>query len=58
MHGDLTIKGTTKQVGFDVSYKGTSKFMGQTKTGIKATTIIDRTDFGINWVCIRSICFT
>jgi len=49
MQGDLTIKGTTKQVLFDVTYRGTAKFMGQTKTGIKATTSIDRTAFGLQY---------
>ncbi len=49
MAGDLTIKGITKPVVFEVLYKGTAKFMGQTKTGIKANTIINRTDFGLKY---------
>lgn len=49
MKGNLTIKGITKQVLFEVTYRGTAQFMGQTKTGMKATTAIDRTAFGLQY---------
>lgn len=49
MKGKLTIKGITKEITMEVIYKGTAKFMGQTKTGIKATGTIDRTEFGLKY---------
>jgi len=47
--GDLTIKGITKEVHFQVIKNGTVEFYGQVKSGIKATCTIDRFDFGLNW---------
>ena len=49
MKGKITIKGITKEITMEVIYKGTAKFMGQTKTGIKATGTIDRTEFGLKY---------
>ena len=49
MRGDLTIKNVTKEIELEVNYKGTVKFMGQTKTGIKAYGVINRPDFNLNY---------
>ena len=49
MRGDLTIKNVTKEIELEVNYKGTIKFMGQTKTGIKAYGVINRPDFNLNY---------
>ena len=47
---DLTIKGKTKSVTFDGSYKGTVKdAYGNTKAAFVATTTINRQDFGLTW---------
>ncbi len=51
VHGDLTIKGTTKPVVLQVTgptpeIKG---MMGETRRGFAATTKIDRKAFGLNW---------
>jgi len=48
--GDLTIKGKTKSVTFDGTYKGTVKdAYGNTKAAFVATTTINRQDFGLTW---------
>ncbi len=48
--GDLTMKGITKQVVLDAKYNGTIKDMkGNLKAGFKATTTINRMDYGVNW---------
>ena len=49
--GDLTIKGVTKQVTFDLEYLGTGPGMaeGVTVAGFEATTEIDRRDFNVNF---------
>lgn len=48
--GDLTIKNITKQVKFDVINNGTIKdFRGNTRTGFKITTEINRFDFDLKW---------
>jgi polyisoprenoid-binding protein YceI len=50
LEGDLTIKGVTKKVKFDVTYNGQAKSpWGQTAAGFKATSTINRTDFGLTW---------
>ena len=49
MKGDLTIKDVTKSIELKVSHKGTAQFMGQTKTGIKVTAAINRSDFGLSY---------
>lgn len=48
--GDLTIRGTTRQVTFDVDYlgQGVSPF-GDTRAGFNGTTRINREDFGLTW---------
>lgn len=52
--GDLTLRGVTKPVVFDVDFLGAGSVGvgGQswgTKAGFVATTTINRKDFGINW---------
>ena len=47
--GDLTIKGTTKRVAFDVTAAGPIPIEGGQRAGFHATTTIDRRDFGITW---------
>ena len=48
--GDLTIRSVTKPVKFDVTYGGTAKDgYGNTKVGFKATTVINRFDYGLKW---------
>lgn len=49
LHGKLTIKDVTKDVIFDVHYGGTVKSEEGEKIGIKATTVIDRFDFNIDY---------
>lgn len=48
--GDLTIKGTTKEVTFDVEGPSAPVNTGRgMKMGAVATTVISRKDFGITW---------
>jgi polyisoprenoid-binding protein YceI len=51
--GDLTIRGITRQVPFNVTYVGPSQFDDDDKTyttyGINATTCIQRESFGMTW---------
>ncbi len=48
--GDLTIRDVTKTVKFDVQYGGTVKDpWGNTKAGFRASTEINRFDFGLKW---------
>ena len=48
--GSLTIHGVTKEVDLDTKLLGKGKGMeGEMKTGWKATTTINRKDFGLNW---------
>jgi polyisoprenoid-binding protein YceI len=49
--GDLTIKGITKSVTFDLEYLGTGPSMvpGVTVAGFEARTEIDRRDFGVSF---------
>lgn len=48
--GDLTIKGTTRPVTFDVEFGGaTVDPFGATRAGFEATAKISRKDFGITW---------
>lgn len=50
MTGDLTIKGKTKKVIFDGTYKGTAVDpYGNTKAAFVATTKINRKDFDLTW---------
>ena len=47
--GDLTIKGTTRPVVFDVESAGPIPIEDGQRVGFHATTEIDRRDFGITW---------
>ncbi|MCW3125185.1 MAG: YceI family protein [Bacteroidetes bacterium] len=48
--GDLTLRGVTKKVKWDVKYNGTIKdAKGVSHAGFKATTTINRKDYGVSW---------
>ena len=48
--GDLTLHGVTKSVKWDVKYNGTIKDpYGNNRAGFKATTTINRKDYGVSW---------
>ncbi len=50
LHADLTIKGITKSVDFDLEFEGVSGDpWGGTRAGITAATTIDRTEFGVEF---------
>jgi len=50
LHGNLTVKGTTKPVTLDVEYGGIAKDpWGNEKAGFTVTGKINRTDFNLNW---------
>ncbi|GHD03047.1 YceI family protein [Zhihengliuella salsuginis] len=50
LHGDLTIRGTTLPVEFDVEFQGTAVDpFGLTRAGFEATTVISRKEFGLTW---------
>lgn len=53
LEGDLTIRNVTKRVTFDVLYGGTIKDpWGNTKAGFKATTRLNRFDYGLQFNAI------
>lgn len=48
--GDLTIRGTTREVTLDVEYEGRGQDpWGNERAGFEATTKIDRRDWGLTW---------
>ncbi|MEX2132529.1 MAG: YceI family protein [Acidimicrobiia bacterium] len=48
--GDLTIRGVTKPVSFDLTYEGSGQDpYGNTKAGFVASGEIDREQFGLTW---------
>jgi polyisoprenoid-binding protein YceI len=50
LEGDLKIRDMTRKVKFDVVFGGTMKDgYGNTKAGFKATTTINRFDYGLKW---------
>jgi polyisoprenoid-binding protein YceI len=50
LKGDLTIRGVTKPVTFDLKYEGTAQDpYGNTKAAFVATGEIDREEFGLTW---------
>jgi polyisoprenoid-binding protein YceI len=50
MSGDLTIKGITRSVDFDLEFDGVGPDpWGGTRAGFNASTEINRTEFGIEW---------
>ena len=50
LEGDLTIKGVTRPVVFDLAFNGVSADpWGGTRAGFEASTEINRKDFGLEW---------
>lgn len=50
VHGDLTMRDITKPVVLDMKFRGTIKDgRGNTRAGFKATTAINRFEFGTQW---------
>ena len=50
LHADLTVRGVTRPVTFDVEFEGVAKDpWGGTRAGFSATTTINRKDWGIEW---------
>jgi len=50
LHGDLTIKGTTRPVSIDVEHTGTATdAYGQQRAGFEGRATINRKDFGVAW---------
>jgi polyisoprenoid-binding protein YceI len=49
LKGDLTMKGVTKKVEFDVVYGGTINTGRGVKAGFKVTGVINRQDYGVSW---------
>jgi len=50
LDGDLTLRGATRSVTFDLEPHGFGEGMrGEQKTAFSASTTIDRTDFGLNF---------
>lgn len=50
VHGDLTIRGTTKEVALKGSFRGENTDpWGNVRAGFAASTVINRHDFGLNW---------
>jgi len=49
LRGKLTMKDVTKDVDFDVTYKGTLKTAQFTKAGFKFVGTINRFDYGLKW---------
>lgn len=50
LHGNLTMRGTTKAIDLNVEYGGTMvDFYGNTKVGFEVTGSVNRKDFGLAW---------
>jgi polyisoprenoid-binding protein YceI len=50
VEGDLTIKGTTKPVTATGKVTGpVTDFTGRDRAGVELSTVVDRTEFGLNW---------
>ncbi|MNL59659.1 hypothetical protein D3C87_1834050 [compost metagenome] len=50
VEGDLTIRGVTKKVTFDVDYRGSTKDpMGNPVVAFELEGKVNRKDFGLNW---------
>ncbi len=50
LEGDLTLKGVTRPVAFNLEVSGFGPdAYGGTRAGFSATTVINRTDFGVNF---------
>lgn len=50
LYGDLTIRGTTREVALDVAYNGSAKSpWGTTSYGFNGHTVINRKDWNLTW---------
>jgi polyisoprenoid-binding protein YceI len=49
LEGDLTMKAVTKKVKWDLTYNGSLTDKRGTRAGFKATTVVNRKDFGVSW---------
>jgi len=50
IYGDLTVRGTTKEVVLDTTFEGGGKYpWGGERKAFSAKTTINRKDFGLNW---------
>jgi polyisoprenoid-binding protein YceI len=50
LHGDLTVKGVTRQVEFALEFEGVNTDpWGNTKAAFSAEAELNRKDFGITW---------
>ena len=50
LHGDLTVKGTTRPVSIDLEHTGTATdAYGQLRAGFEGRATINRKDFGVTW---------
>lgn len=50
LFGDLTIRGTTREIALDVTFEGTGKDpWGGERASFSAETKLDRRDFGLTW---------
>ena len=50
LHGDLTVKGTTRPVSIDVEHTGTATDVyGNLRAGFDGRATINRKDFGVSW---------
>lgn len=49
LHGDLTIRGTTKPIVLKGELLGTANFMGKDRVAIQASGSINRFDYGLQW---------
>src|SRR5262245_41233877 len=50
LFGDLTIKGVTREVAFELEFEGvTTDPWGNTKAGFSAKAEVNRKDWGLNW---------
>ena len=48
--GNLTIRGVTKPVAFEMEYTGSAKDpFGNLRLGFEGSTVINRKDWGVNW---------
>jgi len=48
--GDLTIRGVTRTLTFDMDYAGSAKDpYGNVRLGFEGSTVINRKDWGVNW---------
>ena len=56
VHGDITIRGVTRPITFDVEFNGTSKNpWGKTVSGIAARATLNRKDFGVNYNAVLEV---